>query len=202
MELRRLGVTDMNVLEALERVPREKFVLKEYLDMAYANQPLPIGLGQTISQPLVVGAMTQALDINDRSNVLEIGTGSGYQAAILARLCRRVYTIERHKPLLDKASAVFKELGIENIIYKHADGTKGWKETSPFDAIIVTAAVEKIPEVLIEQLVDGGIMVVPVEAPRGIGGQKLLRIRKTGDTYETEKIFAVRFVPLVSGLPQ
>ncbi len=196
MELRNAGVTNTAVLSAIELVPREIFLPETFQDRAYDNRALPIGLGQTISQPLVVAIMTDALELNDRMKVLEIGTGSGYQTAILARLCRRVYTIERHKPLLREAEARLETLKVRNVTTRHADGAKGWPEQAPFERIIVTAAAAEPPPRLLEQLADGGIMVVPVG---GNGDQDLVRIRRKGDAFETEHLCGVRFVPLVEG---
>ena len=196
MELRRLGVTDAAVLGAIERVPREKFVLPQFLDQAYENIALPIGEGQTISQPLVVGLMTQALELNDRCKVLEVGTGSGYQTAVLAPLCRRVYSIERHKSLLKTTEARFRDLRLTNVTAIAGDGSRGWPEQAPFDRIMVTAAGTKLPEALIAQLAVGGVMIVPVGSRSS--DQEVLRIRRTAEGYHSESLFPVRFVPLVS----
>ena len=202
MDLRNAGVTDTKVLAAIERVPRERFVEEAFLDQAYANQALPISCGQTISQPLVVGLMTQALEISDRQKVLEVGTGSGYQAAILCKLARRVYTIERHRDLLLEAERRFAALGIHNITTMVGDGYKGWPAQAPFERILVTAAARIVPPDLVAQLSDeGGIMVIPVG---DVGGQnqEVIRVRKNGNTFESERLFPVRFVPLVQGVPQ
>jgi protein-L-isoaspartate(D-aspartate) O-methyltransferase len=197
MALRGDGVTDTRVLSAIERVPREAFVPEDMRDRAYENTALPIECGQTISQPFVVAYMTQALQVGDRMRVLEIGTGSGYQAAVLAQLCRRVYTIERHKPLMLAAQKRFAALGISNITTRHGDGAKGWPDQAPFDRIIVTAAADSIPESLLDQLAPGGIMVLPV------GGfamdQYVQRIVKTDAGLQTAVLLPVRFVPLVPG---
>lgn len=190
------GITDQKVIDIIYSVPREMFVPVPFLERAYENSPLPIGLHQTISQPTVVAMMTQALELNDRAKVLEIGTGSGYQTAILARLCRRVYTIERHKPLLNEAEARFRKLGLTNIVARFGDGSKGWPEQAPFSRIIVTAAAVDVPHVLLDQLDVGGIMVVPVGLEERT--QHLLRLRKTADDVETEDLGLVRFVPLIS----
>lgn len=202
MELRRQGVTDQRVLEVMERVPRELFVEELYQDQSYANRALPIGCGQTISQPLVVGQMTQALQVDKRMKVLEVGTGSGYQATILAKLCRRLYTIERHRPLLRVAEARFQKLGLHNIHTIIGDGHRGWPEQAPFDRIMVTAAAAReIPETLLEQLKPGGIMILPV-GPTAGQDQDLLRVVKDENgTPHVERLFPVRFVPLVEGLP-
>lgn len=201
MELRRSGVGDTRVLSAIERVPREMFVPAPFLDQAYENTALPIGQGQTVSQPLVVGLMSQALEVTDRMKVLEIGTGSGYQAVVLAKLCRRVYTIERHKPLLVEAEQRIRALGVNNITAIVGDGSRGWPEQAPFDRILVTAAAERMPKTLFDQLAEGGVMVLPVGNPGG--DQEVQRIRKRDGHPLVERLFPVRFVPLVSGeLPE
>jgi protein-L-isoaspartate(D-aspartate) O-methyltransferase len=200
MELRRGGVADTRVLAAIERTPRELFVADSFQDQAYEDKALPIGHGQTISQPLVVGLMTQALEVGERMKVLEIGTGSGYQTAILSRLCRRVYTMERHKPLLKQAEAHFKSLRLHNITALAGDGTKGWPEQAPFDRILVTAAPSQVPQTLLDQLAVGGIMVIPVGDDQG--GQELLKITRAEEGFSTQSFLAVRFVPLVPGLPE
>jgi len=202
MGLRRAGITDSNVLNALERIPREAFVLPHFHDQAYEDQALPIAQGQTISQPQIVAIMTEALQVRKSHKVLEIGTGSGYQAAVLARLARRVYTVERFKSLLDEAEGRFKQLNIHNITSKCADGGKGWKEQAPFDRIIVTAAAAEMPQTLIDQLAVGGVMVLPLGPERG--EQVLIRITKLEDgTLKQDRLTDVRFVPLVGGaLPE
>jgi len=197
MELRRSGVTDTRVLSAIERIPREIFVPEPFKDQAYENTALPIKLGQTISQPLVVAAMSQALEVGERMKVLEIGTGSGYQAAVLAKLCRRLYTIERHGPLLAGAEEMFRQLRLHNITAIVADGSRGWPEQAPFDRIMVTAAAESIPDKLVEQLAEGGVMVLPLGAQGG--EQDLLRVTKVNGHIKQETLFPVRFVPLVAG---
>jgi len=199
MELRRAGVVDTRVLSAIERTPRELFCLPQFRDRAYEDTALPIAHDQTLSQPSVVALMTQALDVQPRQKVLEIGTGSGYQAAILAFLCRRLYTIERHKPLLVDAEARFKQLRLNNVVTRHGDGWSGWPEQAPFDRIMVTAAPDAVPQALLDQLALGGILVIPVG--REARGQELLRVRRTETGYETETMLAVRFVPLVHGIP-
>lgn len=197
MSLRRNGVTDTAVLSAIERMPREYFVPGNFHDKAYEDTALPIGHGQTISQPLVVAMMTQELELNDRSTVLEIGTGSGYQAAILSQLCRRVYSIERLKPLLDIAQQRFNDLKIRNITTMHGDGYKGWSAAAPFDRIIVTAAAsQEPPPALMDQLAVGGIMILPVKL--NALKEQLVKIRKTEDGFTELPIMDVRFVPLVS----
>lgn len=190
------GIKDEAVLDAIMLTPREIFVPAPFRERAYENSPLPIGLHQTISQPTVVAMMTQALELNDRVKILEIGTGSGYQTSILARLCRRVYTIERHKALLSEAEERFATLGFNNIVTRYGDGSMGWREQAPFSRIIVTAAAIDVPHVLLEQLDVGGIMVVPVGLEERT--QHLLRVRKTADDVETEDLGLVRFVPLIS----
>lgn len=196
MELRRLGVHDAAVLGAIERVPRELFVPEQFLDQAYENIALPIGEGQTISQPLVVGLMTQALEITDRNKVLEIGTGSGYQTAVLSLLCRRVYTIERHKSLLKTTEERFRKLNLSNVTAIAGDGSRGWPEQAPFDRILVTAAARQMPETLKAQIAVGGCMVIPV-GPRS-AEQHVMRVRRTSEAeFQTEQLWPVRFVPLV-----
>lgn len=197
MELRQQGITDQAVLSAIERVPRELFVPEAFHDQAYENTALPIGQGQTISQPAVVGYMTQALELGNRMKVLEIGTGCGYQAAVLSKLCRRVYTIERYRELLREAQKRFDALRIRNVTTKWGDGLKGWPEQAPFDRIILTAAAAEVPDTLFQQLADGGILIAPVG--RSTHDQVLVRYRRKGDEFEAEKLWAVRFVPLLSG---
>jgi protein-L-isoaspartate(D-aspartate) O-methyltransferase len=200
MELRGLGVSDARVLGALERVPREVFVPAAFRDQAYENVALPIGHGQTISQPLVVALMTEALEVGERHKVLEIGTGSGYQTAVLARLCRRVFSIERHRALLKEAEKRFAELRLHNVTSRFGDGTKGWPEQAPFDRIIVTAAAPELPGKLLGSLAEGGVLVAPVGEERR--DQRLIRIRRKDGTSVTEELGPVRFVPLVEGLPR
>jgi protein-L-isoaspartate(D-aspartate) O-methyltransferase len=197
MELRRSGVTDTRVLSAIERVPREKFVPEAFRDQAYENTALPIANRQTISQPLVVALMSQALQVGERMKVLEVGTGSGYQAAVLAKLCRRLYTIERYPRLLEAAEALFRDLRLHNITAIVGDGSRGWPEQAPFDRIMVTAAAEQMPAKLVEQLAEDGIMVLPI-GPQG-GDQDLVKVVKQDGKVQMERLFAVRFVPLVAG---
>ncbi len=197
LDLRREGVTEASVLGAIEATPREMFVAESFKDRAHEDVALPIGHHQTLSQPSVVGRMTQALDVTDRMKVLEIGTGSGYQAAILARLCRRLYTIERHPALLGEAEGRFETLGLVNITTLTGDGSLGWPEQAPFERIMVTAAAADVPEVLLGQLGEGGIMIVPVGLDEN--DQHLLRVRRTGDGVETDDLGPTRFVPLVAG---
>lgn len=201
MSLRAAGIQNTAVLGALERVPREHFIPEAMADQAYEDIAVPIGLGQTISQPFVVAKMTEALEVNDRHKVLEIGTGTGYQACVLSKICRRVYTIERHRPLHEIAEDNFKALHIRNVTTLCGDGMKGWPkihgiDQAPFDRIIVTAAArEKPPSALIEQLVVGGIMIAPVGEA---GSQMLKRYKKEADdTWSVQDIMPVRFVPLL-----
>jgi len=198
MELRQSGITDTEVLSALERIPREDFVLSNFSDQAYENTALPIDQGQTISQPYVVAFMTLALELGPRMRVLEIGTGSGYQAAVLSKLCRRVYTIERYRSLLRQAETRFGKLGLHNIVTKLGDGHLGWPEQAPFERIIVTAAAAAVPEALKAQLAVGGIMVIPI----GDSGtnQFIIRIRHIEEGFTSEELLPVRFVPLVEGV--
>lgn len=198
MELRREGITDTRVLSAIERVPRERFVPPTFEDRAYNNSALPIEDGQTISQPYVVAFMTEALDVGNRMKILEIGTGSGYQTAVLAKLCRRIYTIERYQSLLRRAEARFKDLGLANITTRYGDGSKGWPEQAPFDRIIVTAAAVDVPPILVEQLTIDGLMVLPI----GESGwtQQLVRVTRRVEGFDAEELLSVRFVPLVEGV--
>lgn len=199
MELRQQGISDTKVLSAIERVPREIFVSPSFVDQAYENTALPIEEGQTISQPYVVAFMTQALDVHPRQRVLEIGTGSGYQAAVLAKLCRRVFTVERYRSLLRRAEEKFKSARINNIVARLGDGALGWPELAPFDRIIVTAAAPEVPSALKEQLSDkGGILIVPVG--RDSQAQQIVRIVRNGEAFTSEELLPVRFVPLVAGV--
>lgn len=200
LELRRAGITDTRVLGAIERVPRELFVPPAFRERAYENVALPIGHGQTISQPYVVALMTQTLELTERHIVLEIGTGSGYQAAILARLARRVFTIERHRAMVKTAEERFKELRLNNVTCRFGDGTKGWLEQRKFDRIIVTAAAPAIPDPLFESLSEDGVLVAPVGEDKS--DQMLTRVRRIAGGFQAEAICVVRFVPLVAGLPR
>lgn len=200
MELRRAGLADPRVLGAIEKVPRERFVPSAFADQAYENVALPIDYGQTISQPYVVALMTEKLELGERDKVLEIGTGSGYQTAILARLARRVFTIERHRELLQEAETRLAGLRLHNIVFRFGDGSKGWPEQVPFDRIVVTAAANEVPLALVDGLAPGGVLVAPVGGDRR--DQKLLRIRRNDDGIVTEDLGLVRFVPLVAGLPR
>lgn len=200
MELRAEGIIDAKVLGAIERTSRELFLPETFSDRAYENVALPIGHGQTISQPLVVAHMTEALQVGSRHKVLEIGTGSGYQTAVLARLSRRVFTMERHLDLLKTAEQRFTALRLHNITTRFGDGTKGWPEQAPFDRVIVTAASEEIPTVLVESLVEDGVLIAPVGVEHR--DQQLMRVRRKSGQFTREMLGAVRFVPLVAGLPR
>ena len=200
MELRRAGIGDARVLGAIERTPREKFVPLSFEDQAYENVALPIGNGQTVSQPYVVALMTEKLELGERQTVLEIGTGSGYQTAVLASLCRRVFSIERHRELLRDAERRFEELRLRNIVCRFGDGTKGWPEQAPYDRVIVTAAAPAVPSTLVDGLAPGGVLVAPVGEDHR--DQQLVRIRRNDDRFSTEDLGLVRFVPLVAGLPR
>jgi protein-L-isoaspartate(D-aspartate) O-methyltransferase len=196
MSLRGGGVTDATVMGALERTPRHLFVPDRFGDQAYDDRALPIDCGQTISQPLIVALMTQALKLDDRCKVLEIGTGSGYQAAVLSRLARRVYTVERYRTLAKEAEARFDALRLTNIVTRIGDGTAGWPEQAPFDRIILTASAPQRPDAILEQLKPDGIAVAPVDrGPK----QVLVRYHREGDTIVETDIMDVRFVPLVKG---
>ncbi|MCZ7546170.1 MAG: protein-L-isoaspartate(D-aspartate) O-methyltransferase [Anaerolineae bacterium] len=187
-------VSDPETLKAMRAVPRHAFVPESLQDQAYADHPLPIGYGQTISQPYIVALMTEALDLQPGERVLEIGTGSGYQAAVLAEIVDEVYTIEIVGALAEQAQAVFADLGYDRITVKHADGYFGWEEYAPFDAIIVTAAPDHVPQPLLNQLADGGRLVIPVGPPGGY--QSLWLYTRAGDDYQAENLGGVIFVPL------
>ncbi|MFA8440654.1 protein-L-isoaspartate(D-aspartate) O-methyltransferase [Yoonia sp.] len=198
--LRSKGVTDARVLTAMEQVDRADYVKGTFADRAYEDMPLPIACGQTISQPSVVGLMTQALHISPRDKVLEVGTGSGYQAAILSKLARRVYTVDRYRRLVQSARAVFEANDITNITTFTADGSHGFAEQAPFDRILLTAAAEDPPGPLLAQLRVGGIMVLPVGQSDAV--QSLIRVTRTETGLEYDELRAVRFVPLLEGLGQ
>jgi protein-L-isoaspartate(D-aspartate) O-methyltransferase len=188
------GIRDARVLAALRKVPRHRFVPADEADSAYQDRPLPIGLGQTISQPYMVALMTEALRLAGDENVLEVGTGSGYQAALLAELAHQVTTVERHAPLAERARQVLADLGYTNVAVVVGDGTLGWPLTAPFDAIIVTAGAPHVPPALQDQLADGGRLVIPA----GSGGfQSLLRITRHGTRFEQEDLGGCVFVPLI-----
>jgi protein-L-isoaspartate(D-aspartate) O-methyltransferase len=195
--LRRQGVTDARVLQAMESIDRAVFVHERFLDQAWEDQALPIDCAQTISQPFVVGLMTQALDVRPRHRVLEIGTGSGYQCAVLSRLARYVYTIERYRSLLTEAEGRLRKLDIDNVITRHGDGGLGWPDQAPFDRIMVTAASPHEPVALLEQLKPGGILVAPV----GRTSVQMLNryVREADGGFRRESLLEVRFVPLVEG---
>jgi protein-L-isoaspartate(D-aspartate) O-methyltransferase len=197
LRLRRVGVTDQKVLAAMEAIPRDVFVPADSIGEAYAERALPIDCGQTISAPAIVGIMTAALEVSDRDRVLEIGTGSGYQAAVLAKLARRVYTVDRFRTLVSAAEQRFAALNLSNITTRVGDGMKGWPEQVPFDKMIVTAAGTTVPDGLLEQVRAGGIVVAPVGPPDAV--QKLVKIVRTDDGYERSVLADVRFVPLIPG---
>jgi protein-L-isoaspartate(D-aspartate) O-methyltransferase len=200
MALRKQGIDERRVLEAMEKTPRELFVEKPFETSAYENTALPIACGQTISQPYIVAYITQMLDVTAKHRVLEIGTGSGYQAAVLARLAGWVYTVERHRPLLDGAKQRFSKLKLHNVVVRHGDGLKGWPEQAPFDRIVLSAAVEDVPKTLIDQLKPGGILIAPVGSERF--SQHLVKIIRTESGARSEPLMPVVFVPMVAGLPQ
>jgi len=195
LSLRRAGVTEPTVVATMERVPREIFVPKVFRSRSYEDITLPIGYHQTLSQPAIVGLMTEALELNDRKKVLEVGTGSGYQTAILALICRRVYTIERHSLLLEEAEKRLEGLRIRNVTSKIGDGTLGWEAQAPFERIIVTAAAADIPPILVDQLSIDGIMIVPIGLDENV--QTILKVVKKKNTLETQELRDVRFVPLI-----
>lgn len=199
-QLRSRGVTDPRVLDAMERIDRGLFVRGQFADRAYEDTPLPIPCGQTISQPSVVGLMTQALNPGPRDTVLEIGTGSGYQAAVLSLLCRRVYTVDRHRRLVQEAEVIFRHLNLFNITSQVTDGSRGLPDQAPFDRILVTAAAEDPPGPLLAQLKIGGIMVIPVGQSDTV--QTLIRVTRTETGFDYDELRQVRFVPLVEGLGQ
>tara|TARA_B100001057_G_C22762154_1_gene916264 strand:- start:655 stop:1293 length:639 start_codon:yes stop_codon:yes gene_type:complete len=196
-EMRRSGVTNSSVLSIMEEMPREVFLSDSFKLRAYENTPIPFLFGQTISQPSIVGLMTQALNLTKKCKVLEIGTGSGYQTSILAKLSRRVYTIERFHKLSIKAEKLLNKLNINNVTFIKGDGSKGFQSQMPFDRIILTAASEDLPKILIKQLKNNGIMVLPVGQSDDI--QKVIKIKKNDSRLEFEELIDVRFVPLIEG---
>lgn len=196
--LRSKGVTDKRVLSAMENIDRGPFVRGLFADRAYEDMPLPISCGQTISQPSVVGLMTQAAQINPRDKVLEVGTGSGYQAAILSKLARRIYTVDRHQKLVREAREVFEAMDLHNITAITGDGSRGLPDQAPFDRIIVTAAAEDPPGPLLAQLAIGGIMIVPVGQSDAV--QSLIKVTRTENGFDYDELLPVRFVPLLEGL--
>ncbi|MGA2814831.1 MAG: protein-L-isoaspartate(D-aspartate) O-methyltransferase [Xanthobacteraceae bacterium] len=195
--LRQRGISDQAVLRAMDEVPREHFVTAELTDSAYADRALPIACGQTISQPYVVAYMTEQLDVEPQHCVLEVGTGSGYQAAILSRLVREVVSVERYRTLADTARERLKTLGYSNVTVIAGDGFAGAPERAPFDRIIVTAAAEEVPDALVAQLGEGGKMVLPL-GPRN-GTQHIVKLSKTAGGLTRQNLIAVRFVPLLHG---
>ncbi len=194
--IRQRGVKDENLLKVMERIPRHLFVTDLFISRAYEDSPLPIGKSQTISQPYTVAVMTEALEVKKGSKVLEVGTGSGYQAAILAELGARVFTIERHMELLNASRKIFEKLGYP-IVSKCGDGTIGWAEFAPFDGIIVTAAAPEIPQALLDQLADGGKLVIPIGS---MEYQDLHVVTRRKDKFLTKQIVGFKFVPLIGKL--
>ena len=197
LTLRRRGIADAAVLRALDEVPREEFVTPDYGDAAYADQALPIECGQTISQPYVVAYMTEQLQVGPEHHVLEVGTGSGYQAAVLSRLARDVVTVERYRTLAEAARKRFEKLGYRNVTVVLGDGLAGVPAYAPYDRIIVTAAAESIPQPLVDELVEGGILVLPL-GPHN-DAQRIVKLAKREDGIEREDLIWVRFVPLLPG---
>jgi protein-L-isoaspartate(D-aspartate) O-methyltransferase len=195
-ELRNQGICDEAVLRAMRTVPREAFISEELQEFAYDNAPLPIGSGQTISQPFVVALMIEALELGPDDRVLEIGTGSGYAAAILSLICKEIFTVERHRELADTATNRLKAWGYDNIQVLWGDGTQGWPQKAPFDAIVVAASGRKIPPALLQQLHIGGRLVIPVGADQD--SQQLIRaVRLGAEEFDYKELGAVRFVPLI-----
>ncbi len=206
-QLYKEGIRDARVLAAIEATPREMFVEDALGHAAWENTALPIACGQTISQPYIVAYMTEQLELQPNMRVLEIGTGSGYQAAILSPLCRRVYTIERHRPLLRQAEERFRALKLENVVTKYGDGFKGWPEQAPFDRILLACAVREVPEILIEQLKPGGILIAPVAQPARNNStesfsQLLTKIIRTETGVRRQALIPVVFVPMLSGVAE
>lgn len=197
LTLRRRGIASAAVLRAMDEVPRELFVGQGLADSAYADQALPIACGQTISQPYVVAYMTEQLELKPEHRVLEIGTGSGYQAAVLAHLVKEVVTVERYRTLADTARERLEALDISNVQVVTGDGLAGYPQRAPFDRIVVTAAAESVPQPLVDQLADGGILILPLGPHEGV--QDLVKLRKTQQGLTRESLIAVRFVPLLPG---
>lgn len=193
-QLARRGIKDKRVLEAMRQVPRHLFIPEDMRSLAYCDGPLPIGHGQTISQPYIVALMTEFLELTGQEKVLEIGTGSGYQAAILSRLAHQVYSLERHAALAQQAEKVLAQLGYDNVVVRVGNGTLGWPEHSPYEAIIITAAAPEVPQPLPDQLADGGRLVAPVGSQ---WSQVLVKVRRQSDLLIRERLTAVAFVPLV-----
>jgi protein-L-isoaspartate(D-aspartate) O-methyltransferase len=200
LRLRRVGVTDQRVVGAMESVPREMFVPPEARGDAYVERALPIECGQTISAPVIVGMMTACLAVEPTHRVLEVGTGTGYQSAVLARLAAHVFTVDRFRTLVAAAESRFKTLRLGNITVKVGDGTLGWPEQAPFDRIVVTAAAEDVPEALTDQLPIGGVLVMPVGPVDGV--QKLMRLERTERGFSEVPLADVRFVPLIPGVAE
>jgi len=200
LTLRRRGIADQAVLRAMDEVPRERFVEPIFADSAYADQALPIACGQTISQPYVVAYMTEQLEVDSHHRVLEIGTGSGYQAAVLSHLAREVVSVERYRTLAEEARARLKALGYENVDIVVGDGFAGVPDRAPYDRIIVTAAAETIPETLLDQLADGGIMILPLGSHDG--SQHIIKLTKSVTGIRRENLIPVRFVPMLPGKAQ
>ncbi len=196
LELREAGISNSTILSAIEKIPREKFIPENFRNQAYDNIALPIGDNQTISQPFIVAKMTQLLEVKSNHKILEIGTGSGYQSAVLSKLARRVYTIERIKNLLLKAEKVFRKLNITNIVTKYADGNLGWKEQIPFDRIIITAATSSITKEIESQIHEGGIIVSPMIYKNK---QLIIKYKKINNVLKSEVYDDVIFVPNISG---
>ena len=200
LTLRRRGIADQAVLRAMDEVPRERFVEPTFADSAYADQALPIACGQTISQPYVVAYMTEQLEMESHHRVLEVGTGSGYQAAVLSHLAREVVSVERYRTLAEEARARLKALGYENVDIVVGDGFAGVPDRAPYDRIIVTAAAETIPEALLDQLADGGIMILPLGSHDG--SQHIIKLTKSVTGIRRENLIPVRFVPMLPGKAQ
>ena len=197
LQLRKLGITNYRILSILEKIPREKFINQELFYKAYQNEALPIDCNQTISQPAVVAKMTELLEPKKAFKVLEIGTGSGYQTAILSKLFKRIYTIERHKNLMEKAKKILSNLKINNTVFYYGDGMKGWPAKFSFERIIITAVCKNLPIKIINQLEEGGILVLPL---RYDNDQYMTKVRKKNKKLYFKKYWRVRFVPLVSGI--
>ena len=200
LTLRRRGIADQAVLRAMDEVPRERFVEPTFADSAYADQALPIACGQTISQPYVVAYMTEQLEMESHHRVLEVGTGSGYQAAVLSHLAREVVSVERYRTLAEEARARLKALGCDNVDIVVGDGFAGEPDRAPYDRIIVTAAAETIPEALLDQLADGGIMILPLGSHDG--SQHIIKLTKSVTGIRRENLIPVRFVPMLPGKAQ
>ncbi|PPR40827.1 MAG: Protein-L-isoaspartate O-methyltransferase [Alphaproteobacteria bacterium MarineAlpha8_Bin1] len=197
LDLKKSGVSNIDVLNVIEKTERSFFIDESLKKKSNLNIALPIDCGQTISQPLIVGIMTQCLDLSKNMRVLEIGTGSGYHTYILSQLARFVYTIERHKPLLFKSEKIFRKLNVSNIFSKHDDGGLGWMDQAPFDRIIVTASAPEIPQNLLNQLSEDGIMIIPIGDD--YSDQVLKKIKKKDNKVLSENLISVRFVPLLEG---